>query len=207
MEALISLTSERRFAVSCDLLLKATPGITIAVVSSRQRKRRHLGPATDDPAFVVWDQLIRCIQGHPSSLRFRLRCVGKRTSRSVGRKTVSKSMMPSVPTSRNPKEVFTPVIGSLDHSLKGAVAKRLIDRHPHILTLANQRKVKRTMIAIVAYTQKPHVTAVFNKLHFRLGRSNARPREGLDFSGARSLEQTSHVRVRPLTERNTRRSS
>src|SRR6266550_127419 len=45
------------------LLLKATRGVTIAVVSSRERKRRQPGLATDDPAFVGWDQLVRGIQG------------------------------------------------------------------------------------------------------------------------------------------------
>src|SRR5207245_6598452 len=50
-------------ARSCDLLLKATRGVTIALVSSRERKRRQPGLATDDPAFVGWHQLIRSIQG------------------------------------------------------------------------------------------------------------------------------------------------
>lgn len=49
---------------SCDLLLKATRGVTIAVVSSRERKRRQPGLATDDPAFVGWHQLVRGIQGY-----------------------------------------------------------------------------------------------------------------------------------------------
>src|SRR5882672_5806531 len=44
-------------------LLKATRGVTIALVSSRQRKRRQPGLATDDPAFVRWHQLVRGIQG------------------------------------------------------------------------------------------------------------------------------------------------
>src|SRR5688572_18276194 len=48
---------------SCDLLLKATRGVTIALVSSRERKRRQPGLATDDPAFVGWHQLVRGIQG------------------------------------------------------------------------------------------------------------------------------------------------
>ena len=48
---------------SCDLLLKATRGVAIAVVSSRERKRRQPGLATDDPAFVGWHQLVRGIQG------------------------------------------------------------------------------------------------------------------------------------------------
>src|SRR5688572_7645901 len=48
---------------SCDLLLKATRGVTIAVVSSLERKRRQPGLATDDPAFVGWHQLVRGIQG------------------------------------------------------------------------------------------------------------------------------------------------
>jgi hypothetical protein len=49
--------------LSHDLLLKATRGVTIAVVSSRERKRRQPGLATDDPAFVGWHQLVRGIQG------------------------------------------------------------------------------------------------------------------------------------------------
>ena len=48
---------------SCDLLLKATRGVTIALVSSRERKRRQPRLATDDPAFVGWHQLVRGIQG------------------------------------------------------------------------------------------------------------------------------------------------
>src|SRR5437867_9908934 len=48
---------------SCDLLLKATCGVTIAVVSSRERKRRQPGLATDAPEFVGWPQLVRGIQG------------------------------------------------------------------------------------------------------------------------------------------------
>src|SRR5688572_15143295 len=48
---------------SYDLFLKATRGVTIALVSSRERKRRQPGLATDDPAFVGWPQLVRGIQG------------------------------------------------------------------------------------------------------------------------------------------------
>jgi len=48
---------------SCGLLLEPTRGVTIAVVSSRERKRRQPGLATDDPAFVGWHQLVRGIQG------------------------------------------------------------------------------------------------------------------------------------------------
>src|SRR5688572_27219048 len=48
---------------SCDLLLKATRGVTIALVSSRERKRRQPGLATDRPEFVGWHQLVRGIQG------------------------------------------------------------------------------------------------------------------------------------------------
>src|SRR6266550_2776455 len=47
----------------CDLPLKAARGVTIAVVSSRERKRRQPGLATDDPAFVGWHHLVRSIQG------------------------------------------------------------------------------------------------------------------------------------------------
>ena len=45
------------------LLLKATRSVTIALVSSRERKRQQPGLATDDPAFVGWHQLVRGIQG------------------------------------------------------------------------------------------------------------------------------------------------
>src|SRR5207249_128313 len=45
------------------LLLKATRGVTIALVSSLERKRRQPGLATDNPAFVSWHQLVRGIQG------------------------------------------------------------------------------------------------------------------------------------------------
>jgi hypothetical protein len=48
---------------SCHLLLKPTRGVTIALVSSRERKRRQPGLTTDDPAFVGWHQLVRGIQG------------------------------------------------------------------------------------------------------------------------------------------------
>ena len=50
-------------AIARDLLLKATRGVTIAVISSRERKRWQPGLATDDPAFVGWHQLVRGIQG------------------------------------------------------------------------------------------------------------------------------------------------
>ena len=54
--------------MSCALLLKATRGITIPVVSSRERKRRQPGLSTDDPELVGWLQLVRGIQAsqiHP----------------------------------------------------------------------------------------------------------------------------------------------
>src|SRR5579864_8858838 len=47
---------------SPQLLLKATSGVTVALVSSRERKRRQPRLATDDPAFVGWLQLVRGIQ-------------------------------------------------------------------------------------------------------------------------------------------------
>src|SRR5919197_2412460 len=55
---------------SCDLLLKATRGVTIAVVSSLERKRRQPGLATDDPAFVGWHQLVGSIQGSHAHFDF-----------------------------------------------------------------------------------------------------------------------------------------
>ncbi|HPF27048.1 MAG TPA: hypothetical protein P5528_08660 [Steroidobacteraceae bacterium] len=45
------------------LLRKATRGVTIALVSFRERKRRQPRLAADDPGFVCWYQLVRGIQG------------------------------------------------------------------------------------------------------------------------------------------------
>lgn len=47
----------------CGLLLKAARGVTIALVSSCERKRRQPGLATDGPEFVGWHQLVGGIQG------------------------------------------------------------------------------------------------------------------------------------------------
>src|SRR6185437_6939563 len=46
------------FAPFVWLLLKATRGVTIALVSSSERKWRQPRLATDDPAFVGWHQLV-----------------------------------------------------------------------------------------------------------------------------------------------------
>jgi hypothetical protein len=56
----------------CALFLEAARSVTIAVVSSRKRKRRQPGLATDDPAFVGWHQLVGGIQG--SEVHFDLVC-------------------------------------------------------------------------------------------------------------------------------------
>jgi len=45
-----------------DLRLKAARGVTIVLVSSRERKRRQPGLATDGPQFVGWHQLVRGIK-------------------------------------------------------------------------------------------------------------------------------------------------
>src|SRR6266446_1021632 len=66
---------------SCDLLLKATRGVTIALVSSRERKRRQPGLATDDPAFVGWHQLVRGIQG--SQVHFDFVCGARENGRAA----------------------------------------------------------------------------------------------------------------------------
>src|SRR5258705_11503255 len=42
---------------------KTTRGVTIALVSSRERTRRQTGIATDDPAFVCLHQLVIGILG------------------------------------------------------------------------------------------------------------------------------------------------
>jgi LysR substrate binding domain len=48
--------------LSRNLLLKATRGVTIAFVSSRQRERRQPALAADGPEFVGWPQLVNGIQ-------------------------------------------------------------------------------------------------------------------------------------------------
>src|SRR5437773_2156838 len=74
--------SQRRLpTVSWDLLLKATLGVTITVVSSRERKRRQPGLATDDPAFVGWHQLVRGIQG--SQVHFDFVCGASENGRAA----------------------------------------------------------------------------------------------------------------------------
>src|SRR6185295_13007162 len=75
---------------SCDLLLKATRGVTIAVVSFRERKRRQPGLATDGPELVGWPQLVRGIQG--SQVHFDL--VG--AARENGRAAAGTEKPPSV---------------------------------------------------------------------------------------------------------------
>ncbi|SIT54107.1 hypothetical protein BQ8794_140252 [Mesorhizobium prunaredense] len=57
------MTSQTLSAPFVRLRLKATRGVTIAFVPSRERKRRQPGLATDDPAFVGWHQLVRGVQG------------------------------------------------------------------------------------------------------------------------------------------------
>src|SRR5438874_5412814 len=63
------------------LLLKATRGVTIALVSSRERKRQQPGLATDDPAFVGWHQLVRGIQG--SQVHFDFVCGASENGRAA----------------------------------------------------------------------------------------------------------------------------
>ena len=48
---------------SSRLLLEPTRGVTIALVSSRERKRRQPGLAADDPELVGRPQLVRRIEG------------------------------------------------------------------------------------------------------------------------------------------------
>ena len=76
---------------SCDLLLKAIRGVTIAVVSSRERKRRQPGLATDDPAFVGWHQLVRGIQGSYVHFDFVCAACENGRARSGDRKTARRS--------------------------------------------------------------------------------------------------------------------
>ncbi|CAH2397193.1 conserved hypothetical protein [Mesorhizobium ventifaucium] len=66
------MTSQTPSHRSWDLPLKATRGVTIALVPSHERKRRQPGLATDDPAFVGWHQLVRGVQA--SQVHFDLVC-------------------------------------------------------------------------------------------------------------------------------------
>src|SRR5262252_5597081 len=60
----------REEARHVGLRLEATRGVTIAVVSSRERKWRQPGLATDDPAFVGRHQLVGRVQGSQVHLDF-----------------------------------------------------------------------------------------------------------------------------------------
>src|SRR5262252_5436527 len=71
----------REEARHVGLRLEATRGVTIAVVSSRERKRRQPGLATDDPAFVGWHQLVRGIQG--SQVHFDFVCGARENGRAA----------------------------------------------------------------------------------------------------------------------------
>src|SRR5205823_8260672 len=64
-----------------NLLLKATRGFTIALVSSRERKRRQPGLATDDPAFVGGHQLVRGIER--SQVHFDFVCGARENGRAA----------------------------------------------------------------------------------------------------------------------------
>jgi len=55
---------------SFNLLLKAARGVTIALVSFRERKRRQPGLAADGPEFVGRRQLVGGIQGSQVHLNF-----------------------------------------------------------------------------------------------------------------------------------------
>jgi hypothetical protein len=67
--------------VGSPLLLEATGGVTIALVSSRERKWRQPGLATDDPAFVGWHQLVRGIQA--SQVHFDFVCAAPEHGRAA----------------------------------------------------------------------------------------------------------------------------
>jgi len=66
---------------SCDLLLKATRGVTIALVSFREWKRRQPGLAAEGPEFVGWSQLVRGIQG--SQVHFDFVCAAAENGRAA----------------------------------------------------------------------------------------------------------------------------
>ena len=64
-----------------QLLLEATAGVAIAVVSSRERKRRQPGLATDGPDLVSWPQLIWGIQR--SEVHFDFVCAASEDGRAA----------------------------------------------------------------------------------------------------------------------------
>src|SRR5690348_2011345 len=59
----------------------AARGVTIAIVSSRERKRRQPRLATDDPAFVGRRQLVRGIEG--SQVYFDFVCAARENGRAA----------------------------------------------------------------------------------------------------------------------------
>lgn len=63
------------------LLLNATRGVTIALVSSCERKGRQPGLATDGPEFIGWHQLVRGIQG--SQVHFDFVCAACENGRAA----------------------------------------------------------------------------------------------------------------------------
>src|SRR6185295_7532059 len=81
-DGVMASSGDRRHACSSYyLLLKATRGVTISLISSRERKRRQPGLATNDPAFVRWHQLIRSIQG--SQVHFDFVCGARENGRAA----------------------------------------------------------------------------------------------------------------------------
>src|SRR5213080_2689671 len=78
----VSTVSGNTRGHSCvRLLLKATRGFTIALVSCRERKRRQPGLATDDPAFVGGHQLVRGIER--SQVHFDFVCGARENGRAA----------------------------------------------------------------------------------------------------------------------------
>ncbi len=64
-----------------DSLLKTTRGGAIAIVASRERKRRQPRLATDGPEFVGWPQLVRGVQG--SYVHFDFVCAASENGRAA----------------------------------------------------------------------------------------------------------------------------
>jgi len=66
-----------------DGAFKATRGVAIALVSSREREHRQPGLAADDPVFVGWRELIRGVQG--AQVHFNLVCAARENRRAAAR--------------------------------------------------------------------------------------------------------------------------
>ncbi len=110
---------------SVNLPVKATGGVAIAVVSSRERKWRQPGLATGDPAFISRLQLVRGIQG--AQIHFDFVCAASKE----GRAAAGTEMPP------------------------GIVAGLALDRHRILKEYRGSVKQRPMMLAAIETVAKP----------------------------------------------------